>query len=687
MSGPNKAPFSGVAEDLKGRAACYKLDWNHGFRSGLRILAPTLYIFFASAVPVIAFGEQLSKDTDGTLTTVETLASTAICGIIHSIIGGQPLLIVGVAEPTIIMYTYIYNFAKNQPNLGEKMFLPWAAWVCIWTAVMLFLMAMFNVAAILNRFTRFSGELFGMLITVLFMQEAIKGMFGEFSAPEGNDQSQPIFQFQWLYVNGLLGLIFSMGVLYTSLASRSARSSLYGTGWQRSLIADYGVPLMVILWTALSYSLPSKIPSGVPRRLFTPLPWEPKSLQHWTVAKDLFSVPPAHIFLAIVPAAMVAGLYFFDHSVASQMAQQKEFNLKNPSAYHYDILILSLTTLICGLLGIPPSNGVLPQSPMHTRSLAVLKRQLLRKKMVQTAKEGMMNNATSSEVYGKMQDVFIKMDHGGDSVSAHKDLKDLKDTIIPEGNGAGTVPEVFDPEKHVDAYLPVRVNEQRVSNLLQSLLIAGCIGITPLIQRIPTSVLWGYFAYMSIDSLPGNQFWERIQLLFITPQRRYKVLEGAHASFMESVPFNTICAFTLFQLIYLLIVFGMTWIPVAGILFPLLFFFLIVIRQHLIPKYFDLRHLRELDAAEYEELEGFTPDPSVCEDESVRSRDAQPGYASEILEEFTTHRGELKRRNSSFRDGRLLQLNSVKMTRELSRAPSRRELSRAPSRIPRIMEQ
>lgn len=108
------------------------------------------------------------------------------------------------------------------------------------------------------------------------------------------------------------------------------------------------------------------------------------------------------------------------------------------------------------------------------------------------------------------------------TVSAHKELKDLKDAIIPEGNGAGTVPEVFDPEKHVDAYLPVRVNEQRVSNLLQSLLIAGCIGITPLIQRIPTSVLWGYFAYMSIDSLPGNQFWERIKLLFITPQRRYK---------------------------------------------------------------------------------------------------------------------------------------------------------------------
>lgn len=78
---------------------------------------------------------------------------------------------------------------------------------------------------------------------------------------------------------------------------------------------------------------------------------------------------------------------------------------------------------------------------------------------------------------------------------------------------------------------------------------------------------------------------------------------------MESVPFNIISAFTLFQLIYLLLVFGMTWIPMAGILFPLLFFFLIVIREHFIPKYFDAQHLRELDAAEYEELEGFTPPP------------------------------------------------------------------------------
>lgn len=65
---------------------------------------------------------------DGSLSTVETLASTAICGIIHSIFGGQPLLILGVAEPTIIMYGYLYQFCKKRPELGANLFLAWAGW-------------------------------------------------------------------------------------------------------------------------------------------------------------------------------------------------------------------------------------------------------------------------------------------------------------------------------------------------------------------------------------------------------------------------------------------------------------------------------------------------------------------------------------------------------------------------------
>lgn len=66
--------------------------------------------------------------SDGALTAVQTLASTALCGIIHSIVGGQPLLILGVAEPTVLMYTFMFNFAKDRKDLGEKLFLAWAGW-------------------------------------------------------------------------------------------------------------------------------------------------------------------------------------------------------------------------------------------------------------------------------------------------------------------------------------------------------------------------------------------------------------------------------------------------------------------------------------------------------------------------------------------------------------------------------
>ncbi|KAG6788895.1 hypothetical protein POTOM_004973 [Populus tomentosa] len=648
-----KTPFRGILNDVKGRIACYKQDWVAGILSGFGILAPTTYIFFASALPVIAFGEQLSRDTDGSLSTVETLASTALCGVIHSILGGQPLLLLGVAEPTVIMYTYLYNFAKGREHLGQKLFLAWAGWVCVWTAVLLFLLAIFNACAIINRFTRLAGELFGMLIAVLFIQEAIKGMVSEFEVPKSEDPKLDKYQFHWLYTNGLLGIIFTFGLLYTALKSRRARAWWYGTGWFRSFLADYGVPLMVVAWTALSFSIPSKVPSGIPRRLFSPLPWDSASLHHWTVIKDMGNVPPAYIFAAFIPAVMIAGLYFFDHSVASQMAQQKEFNLKNPSAYHYDILLLGFMTLLCGLIGLPPSNGVLPQSPMHTKSLAVLKRQLIRRKMVASAKESIKQKASSSEIYGNMQAVFVEID----SIPTNaviKELEDLKEAVMKGEDPNDT----FDPEKHIDAYLPVRVNEQRVSNFLQSLLVAASVCAMPAIQLIPTSVLWGYFAYMAIDSLPGNQFWERMLLLFIAPGRRYKVLEGIHASFVESIPFKYIAIFTIFQFVYFLVCFGVTWIPIAGILFPLPFFILISIRQHILPKLFRPNHLRELDAAEYEEITG-APRLSERQAPVLGNEEGMVEMCdAEILDELTTSRGELKFRTVSVREENAAQVCS-----------------------------
>jgi hypothetical protein len=106
-------------------------------------------------------------------------------------------------------------------------------------------------------------------------------------------------------------------------------------------------------------------------------------------------------------------------------------------------------------------------------------------------------------------------------------LKELKESTIQLSSSTGYIDApvdetVFDVDKEIDDLLPVEVKEQRLSNLLQALMVGGCVAAMPVLKKIPSSVLWGYFAFMAIESLPGNQFWERILLLFTAPSRRYK---------------------------------------------------------------------------------------------------------------------------------------------------------------------
>lgn len=640
-------PFRGIKNDLQGRLKCYKQDWTGGFKAGFRILAPTTYIFFASAIPVISFGEQLDRDTDGVLTAVQTLASTALCGIIHSIIGGQPLLILGVAEPTVIMYTFMFKFAKNIPDLGSKLFLAWSGWVCVWTAILLFLLSILGACSIISRFTRVAGELFGLLIAMLFMQEAVKGLVNEFGIPRRENPKSVEFQPSWRFANGMFALVLSFGLLLAGLRSRKARSWRYGSGWLRGFIADYGVPLMVLVWTAVSYIPSGSVPKGIPRRLFSPNPWSPGAFENWTVMKDMLKVPVLYIIGAFIPATMIAVLYYFDHSVASQLAQQREFNLRKPPSFHYDLLLLGFMVILCGLIGIPPSNGVIPQSPMHTKSLATLKHQILRNRLVATARKCMGKDASLGQVYDSMQEAYQHMQTPliYQEPSA-RGLKELKESTIQMAASMGNIDApvdetVFDIEKEIDDLLPVEVKEQRLSNLLQAIMVGGCVAAMPFIKKIPTSVLWGYFAFMAIESLPGNQFWERILLLFTAPSRRYKLLEEYHTSFVESVPFKTIAIFTIFQTAYLLVCFGITWIPIAGVLFPLMIMLLVPVRQYILPKFFKAAHLQDLDAAEYEEIPALSFSLAT---EAEMSRAASFADDGEILDGIITRsRGEIKR--------------------------------------------
>ncbi|EFN58890.1 hypothetical protein CHLNCDRAFT_20008, partial [Chlorella variabilis] len=492
-----------------------------------RILAAATYIFCASAIPALAFGEQLYSETEGLLSAVQVLAATAITDVVQAVAGGQPLLIVGVAEPIVITYKFMYDFAKGREGLGRELFLAWSAWTCVWASLFVLVLALCNACAYISRFTRFAGELFGALIAMLFLQQAIKGSVEEFQHQEAVDGAVAEPQSaSWQLANGLWSLLIAFGVLLFSLLVRGARSWRFLRPPLRALLADYGTVVVLVAFSGLSFAV--RAPGG----------------------GDMGRLEGRWIAAAAIPAVLITILFFFDHNVSSQLAQQPEFGLRKPPAYHYDFFLLGLMTLLCGLLGLPPVNGVLPQAPMHTRALARC------------------------------------MAEGGPS----------------------------------DSVVAMHVLEQRLSGLLQSLGVGVCLATMPAIRQMPTAALWGYFAFMALESLPGSQLWDRTLLLLTDPARRPQLLERGHAPYLETVPFRQaeLLSFLRTEAGRASWVQDAAWVGVGFILFPVPIMLLVPLRQYAMPRCFrHRRHLQELDAMHEEEAAPMSHEQAVQASKAV----------------------------------------------------------------------
>lgn len=499
---------AGIAKDFRRRWSIYGDDWSRGTKVGLKIFAPATYIFFASVLPALTFGEQFRDETKELFSIPHILCATAIAGVLQSVFGGQPLLIVGVAEPIVLVYYYMFKYADGQSDLGPELFRPFCTWVLIFTALMHFVLAFANASEYINAFTRFSGETFGTLIALLFFQAAVKGLKDEFDEPH----DAPV---AYRTVNGIWSLFLATGLVLLAIFLMGARKWHVGRPWLRALVADYGAFFAVIIVTAVG---------DLPTRVACKQIYDPEVTDTWKTTKYLGDVPAGQVAVALIPALIITVLFFFDHNVSAQLAQVDDFNLEKPPAYHYDFLLQGLNTLLLGLLGLPPTNGVLPQAPMHTRSLM-----------------------------GVGQD---RTKPGGSDV----------------------------------------VLEQRMSNLIQSVLVGVCLFISPVIKLMPRAVLWGYFVFMAIESFPGNQFIHRITL-FIMDIQSLRAGES-QPSYVDLVPMRDTQKFTLIQISALGAVYGVTWAGVYGIAFPLLIMALVPLRQHFIVKWFPASSLRHLDTAE-----------------------------------------------------------------------------------------
>ena len=123
------ALFSGMIADLNRRifSPNYILDWTLVDKSHLeddpnafvptqsaaaiKILAATLYIFISQVLPALTFALLLSQGTDEMMGAAEVLLAMAIGGIMFALFAGQPLVVVGVTGPIVILVVGIYQIS------------------------------------------------------------------------------------------------------------------------------------------------------------------------------------------------------------------------------------------------------------------------------------------------------------------------------------------------------------------------------------------------------------------------------------------------------------------------------------------------------------------------------------------------------------------------------------------------
>lgn len=349
----------GVANDIRARLPYYRSDFTDAYN--YRVVPSVVFIFFTNLLPAIAFAQDMFDRTDNSYGVNEVLLSLAMAGVVFGLFSGQPLCIVGVTGPVAIFSYTVYELM--QPR-GTPYF-PFMCWIYLWLMAMHFVTALCNWVSFLKIISNFSCEVFGFFICIVYCQKAVQILDRQFK--DHGDTS------------GFCSVMVSLLMVIFGIGSSVFGSELhYFRPWTRKFFVDYGVPLAVIFFTGFVHFggyLDNAHLAHLPiTKAFAPTSSSASvgRAHGWFIhfwPSENISV--GDVFLAIPYAILLTFLFYFDHNVSSLMCQLKQFPLKKPASFHWDFMLLGLTTGISGLIGIPPPNGLIPQAPLHTSSLVV----------------------------------------------------------------------------------------------------------------------------------------------------------------------------------------------------------------------------------------------------------------------------------------------------------------------------
>uniref|UniRef100_A0A665U176 Anion exchange protein n=1 Tax=Echeneis naucrates TaxID=173247 RepID=A0A665U176_ECHNA len=436
-------PFGGMVKDIKRRYRYYISDYTDALNP--QVLAAVIFIYFAALSPAITFGGLLADKTERMMGVSELMISTSIQGVIFCFIAAQPVLVIGFSGPLLVFEEAFYAFCKSQ-NIE---YIVGRIWVGMWLVVIVIIIVAVEGSFLVRYISRFTQEIFSILISLIFIYETFNKLFKIFKAhplilnyehlnSTLDNPFHPVITEP--YPNtALLSMCLMFGCFFIAYFLRQFKNGHYLPGPVRRLIGDFGVPIAIFIMIAVdiciedAYTQKLVVPKGIQvtnpkaRGWFINPMGEKKPFPIWMMAA------------CCVPAVLVFILIFLESQITTLIVSKPERKMVKGSGFHFDLLLLVTMGGISSIFGMPWLSAATVRSVTHANALTVMSK--------------------------------------------------------------GPKPEIE------------KVVEQRISGILVAILVGVSIYMEPILKMIPMTALFGIFLYMGITSLSGIQMWDRMLLL------------------------------------------------------------------------------------------------------------------------------------------------------------------------------
>ncbi|XP_028987262.3 anion exchange protein 2a [Betta splendens] len=526
--------FGGLIKDLTRRYPQYLSDIRDALNP--QCMAAIIFIYFAALSPAITFGGLLGEKTEGLIGVSELIVATAAQGIVFSLLGAQPLLVIGFSGPLLVFEEAFYTFCKDN---GVE-YLTGRVWIGFWLLLIVLLTVAFEGSILVRFVSRFTQEIFSFLISLIFIYETFSKLIKIFQEHPlrkcyyGNDTESPSLCNFTAAVRdsgrivgepntALLSFVLMAGTYLIAFYLRKFKNSSFFPGRLRRLIGDFGVPIAILIMVLVDYSVEDtytqklNVPSG-----FSVSSPEKRGWLISPLGSD-GQFPVWMMGASVLPAVLVFILIFMESQITALIVSKKERMLVKGTGFHLDLLLIVVVGGISALFGLPWLSAATVRSVTHTNAL----------------------------------------------------------TVMSKAVAPGDKPRVQE------------VKEQRLTGFLVAVLVGLSIVIGEVLRQIPLAVLFGIFLYMGVMSLNGIQLTERLVLLLMPPKYH------PDHNYVRKVRTLRMHLYTLVQLTCLSLLW-VVMATAAALAFPFVLLLTIPVRMLLLPRLFTGRELQSLDAEDAE---------------------------------------------------------------------------------------